>query len=81
MGDLTSSLGFGTLPPGIVPAESVLTNYAPRISNAASGGLAYRLDGKTSLTGGGSFGLLRYVDGDGLDMTQESASIGVNRRT
>ncbi len=80
VGDLTGSLGFGTLPPGVVPTRAILTNYAPSISNAASGGLAYRLDGRTSLTGSGSFGLLRFVDGDGLDGTQETASLGVNRR-
>ena len=79
IGDLNGTLGFGTLPLGTVPDQSILTNYAPRISNAASGGLEYRLNGKTSLTGSGSFGLLRFVDGDGLDGTQENASFGVNR--
>ena len=80
IGDLNGTLGFGTLPLGIVPNQSILTNYAPRVSNAASGGLEYRLNGKTSLTGGGSFGLLRFVDGGGLDGTQENARFGVNRR-
>jgi hypothetical protein len=80
VGDLTGSLGFGTLPLGIVPNQSILTNYAPRISNATSGGLEYRLDGRTALTGSGSFGLIRFVDGDGLDGTQENASFGISRR-
>lgn len=80
IGDLSSLLGFGTLPPGIVPNQSILTSYAPRVSNALSGGLQYRLSGKTSLGGSGSFGLLRFVDGNGLDGTQESASFGVNHQ-
>jgi hypothetical protein len=80
VGDLTGSLGFGILPPGDIPNQSILTNYAPRVSNAASGGLEYRLDGSTSLTGSGSFGLLKFPDGGGLDGTQENASFGVKRR-
>jgi hypothetical protein len=80
VGDLTGSLGFGILPPGDIPDQSILTNYAPRVSNSTSGGLEYRLDGKTSLTGSGSYGLLRFVNGNALDGTQETASFGVNRR-
>jgi len=80
VGDLTGTLGFGTFSPGTVPDQSILSTYAPRISNAVSSGLAYRIDGKTSLTGSGSFGLLRFVNSDGLDGTQESASVGVSHR-
>ena len=80
IGDLNGTLGFGALPLGIVPNQSILTNYAPRVSNAASSELEYRLNGKTSLIGGGSFGLLRFVDGGGLDGTQENARFGVSRR-
>jgi hypothetical protein len=74
-------LGLQPLPDPSVPAQSVLTNYSTRISNTASGNIQRQLSGRTSLSGSGSYGILRFVGADnpGLDSTQIGGGAGINR--
>ena len=63
-----------------VPAQSVLTNYGQRVSNTVSGNVERRISGRTSLSGSGSYGILRFLgnDNSGLDTSQISGQAGIN---
>ncbi len=79
VGDLTGG-GGGLIPLGIAPNQSVLAPNAPRYSDAVAADLERRVNSSTSLEGSGSFGFLRFPNGDGINNEQESGSIGINRR-
>jgi hypothetical protein len=73
-------LGLQPLPDPSVPAQTVLTNYSNRLSNTLGGNIERRLTGRTSLSGGASYGILRFVGADnpGLDSTQIGGQAGIN---
>jgi hypothetical protein len=73
-------LGSQPLPDPQLPGQTVLTNYARRISNYVSGNVERQLDPKTSLSGSGSYGILKFLDGNYLSSTQISGQLGINRR-
>jgi hypothetical protein len=73
-------LGLQPTPDPLLPAQSVLTNYAKRVSNSLSGNIERQLTGRTSISGTGSYGILRFVgnDNSGLDSTQIGGQAGIN---
>jgi hypothetical protein len=73
-------LGLQPIADPLLPAQSVLTNYAKRVSNSLSGNIERRLSGRTSISGTGSYGILRFVgnDNSGLDSTQIGGQAGIN---
>lgn len=74
---------LGTQPiqvPGEPPVGGVLTYSGSRYSNTLSGNIERRLTGKTSLSGMGSWSVLRFLDNNGLDTTQISGSVSANHR-
>jgi hypothetical protein len=73
-------LGLQPITDPLVPAQSVLTNYAKRITNSVSGNIERQLSGRTSLSGTGSYGILHFVGNDdgGLDSTQIGGQAGIN---
>ena len=74
---------LGTQPievPGQGPAGGVLTYSGNRIVNTLSGSIERRLTGKTSVSGTGSWSVLKFLDSNGLDTTQISGSVSVNHR-
>jgi hypothetical protein len=79
VGDLTGT-GGGIIPGGLAPNQSVLAPNASRYSDAVAADLERRINSNTSLEGNGSFGFLRFPNGDGINSQQESGSIGINRR-
>ena len=73
-------LGYQTLPDPSLPAQSVLTNYGSRISNTISGNIERQLTGRTSLTGSGSYGILRFISGEGYSSDQITGQVGLNHQ-
>jgi hypothetical protein len=80
VGDLSGTLGFGTLAPTITPDQTIFSQYSQRISNATAGSVTLNLTGRTSVTALGSYGILRFLDTDGYDSYQEMAGMTVNHR-
>lgn len=76
-------LGAGPAPTVGDPGQGLLTNYSTRVSNVASGTLSINFTGKTSLSGTGSYAIMRFLGnygGYGYDTTQESGSGGLTHR-
>ncbi len=79
-------LGLQPAPDPNVPAQLVLTNYGKRVSNSVNGSIERQLNGRTSLSGSASYGILRFIDtgtnaaDNGLDSDQVSGSASLNRR-
>jgi hypothetical protein len=75
---------IGSLPisnPAIGPAGGTLTNVGSRLGNVLTGSAQRQITGATSISAGGSWGLLHFVDAnDGIDSTQVSGNVSVNHR-
>jgi hypothetical protein len=75
---------LGTLPiqgPGSGPAGGVLTNNSTSVSNSLSGSVERRLTGRTSISGTGSWMILRFPDENtGLGNTQIVGEAGLNHQ-
>jgi len=72
---------IGTQPietPGQGPSGGILTYAGNRFSNTLSGSIERRLTGRTSLSGTGSWAVLRFLDNNGIDTTQISGSVSAN---
>lgn len=77
----TGDLGSTPINTGLEPAQNVLTSTnVTRVSNSLNGQIERRLTGSTSITGTGSYGLVRYLNGNGLDNTQVNGIVSVNHR-
>jgi hypothetical protein len=66
--------------PSSGPAGGILTNNAVSISNYLGGNVERRLSALTSISGNGSWMILRFPNGNGLDNTQISGLVGLNHR-
>lgn len=85
VGDLGSQPVQG---PSSGPAGGLLTNNSTNISNSLSGNVERRLSTLTSISGTGSWSILRFPDNNGsggtqnsgLDNTQYSGEVGLNHR-
>ena len=77
VGDLGSQPIQG---PSSGPAGGVLTNNSTNVSNALSGDIERRLTPLTSISGMGSWSILRFPDGNGLESTQIAAEGALNHR-
>jgi hypothetical protein len=62
------------------PAQSILTNYASRIGNGLNGGVTCQITGSTSIIGSASWQVLRFLGNEGLNSTEESATVGPSYR-
>jgi hypothetical protein len=71
----------GMQPPQSIstPAQSVITTYGRSLNNTVTGDVQRRLTGRMSLTGTGDYGILRYLDGFGIDTTQIGGQVGITR--
>ncbi len=74
------SIGLQPAPNPSAPSQSVLTNYARQVMNVTSGNIERQLSGRTSISGTGSYGILRFIDNNGLDGTQIGGQVGLNRQ-
>jgi hypothetical protein len=77
VGDLGSQPVQG---PSSGPAGGVLTNNATNVSNALSGNVERELTQLTSVSGSGSWAILRFPDGNGLENTRYSGDVAINHR-
>lgn len=79
-----AGIPLGSIPldgPSGGPAGGVLTYSGNRISNSLSGNVERMLTGKTSISGGGSWMVLHFLDQNaGFDTDSVSAQVGVNHR-
>jgi hypothetical protein len=64
--------------PSLAPGDSVLISRAKRVSSTAVGEVDYALSRRTSLTFTGSYGLLDFVNGGGIDTRTVNARAGYN---
>ena len=72
--------GLQVLPDPSVPAQTILTNYGRRISNSLNGNIERNLNGRTSLSGSGSYGTLIFLGGYGVSSKQLSGQLALNRK-
>jgi hypothetical protein len=77
VGDLGSLPGEGA---SSGPAGGVLTNNATNVSNALSGNVEREFTPLTSISGSGSWAILRYPKGEGLENTRYSGDVALNHR-
>ena len=73
-------LGLNPVQNGLEPSQSILTVGNSRVSNSVSGTVERQIDAFTSISGGASYGILRFLGNGGLDSSQLSANVAVNRR-
>jgi hypothetical protein len=74
---------LGSLPvegPVTGPAGGIFTNAGNRISNTLTGGTERQINHDTSVSGFGSWSLLHFLDNNGLDSTDVSGMVALNRR-
>jgi len=63
------------------PTEaSILTLNTTMVNNGANAECSYKVSGFTTLSGGGGWSVLRYLDGNGLDTDSTSANLAWRRR-
>lgn len=77
VGDIGSSPAQG---PSGGPAGGVLTYNSTSVTNALTGSVSRRLTPLTSISGSGSWSILRYPEGTGLENTQVAGELGVNHQ-
>ncbi len=77
VGDLGSQPGQGA---SSGPAGGVLTNNATNVSNSLSGSAERELSLRTSISGSGSWSILRFPKGEGLENTRYSGDLALNHR-
>jgi hypothetical protein len=71
---------IGVPPPTPPTSQSILTLNTHVVNNVALANYEHNLDYATSLTIGGGYTLLRYPDGNGLNITSENGDAGLARR-
>jgi hypothetical protein len=81
----TGDLGLQPAPDPNVPPQTVLTYYGKRLSNSANGSIERQINPRTSVSGSGNYGILRFIgegsgNSAGLDTTNISGQVGLNRR-
>ena len=62
--------------PTFVPDGSILTGQGDRLSDAILGEVDYRLSRRSTLTVGGSYGLLHFLTSGYIDSQNEAGQIG-----
>jgi len=73
---------LGPTVPGIgsavTPGQSIYATIGPRYSNAFVGQLTYQISRRSSVTFGGSYGLLRFTEAGNVDTTNYIGNAGYN---
>jgi hypothetical protein len=65
-----------TVAPTFVPDESILTGQGDRVSDAILGEVDYQLSRRSTVTFGGSYGLLHFLTSGYIDSQNEAGQIG-----
>jgi hypothetical protein len=71
---------IGGTNPSPPTSQSILTVNTHVVDNLVNGELDHRVGFATSLSAGGSYELLRYPDGNGLDYNTDAANAGLSQR-
>lgn len=73
---------LGPVIPGIgnnnTPSQGILASIGPRYSNTSAAQLTYTISPRGSVTFGGSYGLLNFVDAGGVDSDITTGTLGYN---
>jgi len=73
--------GVGSLPSTPAPpSQPVLTLNTRSVSNTTTSRFSRSLDQATSISAGGSYGIMRFPDGDGVETNQLQGNAGISRR-
>jgi len=77
-----SGLGTGGsfLLPGTLPNQTILAGQDKRWSNTIGGSVNYALSPRNSLTFAGSYGMLRFIDGNFIDSNSFQGQAGFSRQ-
>ena len=62
----------------IVPNQSIYSAIGPRYSNAAAAQMTYLVSARSSITVGGSYGLLHFTESGNVDSDMALGSVGFN---
>lgn len=73
-------LGLNPVQNGLEPSQSILTVGNSRLSNSVSGTVERQIDAFTSISGGAGYGILHFLGNGGLDSSQLTADVSLNRR-
>ncbi|CAN5519532.1 hypothetical protein BH10ACI4_BH10ACI4_01520 [soil metagenome] len=73
-------LGVAPIFDPLAPNQTVLSNYGRQINNSLSGNITRQLTGRTSISGTGNYGILRFIDGVGFSSNQISGQVGINHQ-
>lgn len=76
----TGDIGLTPIQNGLEPSQSILSVGNARLGNTLGGTVERRLNGSTSISGGATYGILRFLGNGGLDSSQISADVAINRR-
>ncbi len=71
---------IGSPNPAPSSSQTILTLNTHVVNNVTTAGFEHTLNYATTVRAGGSYGLLRYPNGDGLDTTSVEANAGLTRR-
>ena len=76
----SGDIGVPPISGGTIPTQTVLTGYSRRVSNSVGGNVERSLNPRTSISGSGSYGILRFFNGEGENSDQITGSLSLNRR-
>jgi hypothetical protein len=72
--------GVGNLPTPTTPSQTILTLNTRSVDNLVNSSYTHSLNHATSLSINGSYGILRFPDGNGLETNQWEAGTQITRR-
>ena len=76
----TGDIGLQPVQSPLEPSQDILTINNNRVSNVVNGNVQRQLDAFTSISGSASYGLLHFFGDSGLDSSQITGDVAVNRR-
>jgi hypothetical protein len=65
---------------GDEPTQSILTNYATRVGNGLNGGATRKINASWAMNGSASWQILHFFDGEGINSSSETGSVGPTYR-
>lgn len=68
--------GVTGINPSLIPSQSILTEYARRLSNAAVGEIEFDASQRSRITASAVYGILHFLDGSYVNPTYTSALVG-----
>ncbi|MHB8302093.1 MAG: hypothetical protein ACYDC6_04535 [Acidobacteriaceae bacterium] len=76
----TGDLGTQTIQTGSGPAPTLLTNFTTILMNTITGDVNRSITNNTYVSGSASWGVMRFLGSPGLNNTEVTETLGLNRR-